>query len=243
MGTITGVTAGTGLAGGGSSGNVTVNLAANACPAGTALSALPFACSPFAGQGANNFLGNQNVTGTVTATAFSGNGAGLTGVSAATAATASNALALGGNAPSFYATTGTNTFTGGQSMPSVSVSGATATGSITVGGGTPITQYISVTQPITLPSIRAGQCTTFETAALTGFTPGSSDSIALGIPSVFLTGLEDRSHGVPPPVFLVFQAWETSSSPGTTITLQVCNPSSNYGGGAAGTVRIDVFKH
>ncbi len=67
-GTITGVTAGTGLSGGGTSGGVTLTLASNACAAGSAISALPFTCSPFATLGANTFAGNQTVSGNVSAT-------------------------------------------------------------------------------------------------------------------------------------------------------------------------------
>ena len=138
-GSITGVTAGTGLAGGGTSGNVTLNLANNACAAGSALTALPFTCSPFASTGANTFSGNQIVTGTVSASAFSGDGSGLTNISAATAATAANALALGGLAPSAYATTGGNTFSGTQTISSgdlslPNTSSAGASGVITLGG-------------------------------------------------------------------------------------------------------------
>jgi YVTN family beta-propeller protein len=129
-GTITGVTAGTGLTGGGTSGGVTLSLASNACGPGDALTALPFTCAPFAGLGPNSFTGNQTVSGTVTATtfsgAFSGDGSSLTNVnavSAITASTATNALALGGQPASFYATTGANTFSATQTMPGLQVNG------------------------------------------------------------------------------------------------------------------------
>jgi trimeric autotransporter adhesin len=58
-GTITGVTAGTGLSGGGTSGKVTLSLASKSCVAGDAITALPLTCSPFATLGANTFTGNQ----------------------------------------------------------------------------------------------------------------------------------------------------------------------------------------
>ena len=67
-GTITGVTAGSGLTGGGTSGNVTLGLAANECPLGDALTALPFSCSPFASLGANTFSGSQEVNGFLSTT-------------------------------------------------------------------------------------------------------------------------------------------------------------------------------
>jgi hypothetical protein len=133
-GTITGVTAGSGLTGGGTTG--TVNLAVDSTVART--------------NAANTFLGNQTVSGALTATSFSGDGSGLTNVtaltavSANTAVTATNALSLGGLAPSSYqpagsyATTGPNAFTGDQTITgdltasgSVSANGETLTGGLT----------------------------------------------------------------------------------------------------------------
>jgi trimeric autotransporter adhesin len=67
-GTITGVTAGTGLSGGGNSGNVTLSLTSETCYTGTALTAFPFTCSSFATLGANSFTASQSVSGNVTAT-------------------------------------------------------------------------------------------------------------------------------------------------------------------------------
>jgi hypothetical protein len=56
------VTAGAGLTGGGAvplGGTTTLSLATNTCVAGSAVTAHPFTCSPFAGLGANTFTGNQ----------------------------------------------------------------------------------------------------------------------------------------------------------------------------------------
>lgn len=316
-------------------------------------------------NGGNSFTGNQTVNGNVTATSFSGSGSGLTGVNAATAATASglncagcvgnpqlgvnyagsasqggaasNALLFGGLAPSAFPTLGGNTFTGQQFMPALSVSsnsgsaavtvrnsfatgiqangvdygvygsgawglygsstsavgvgvqgvgsgagvagesydgagvsgvtlhsgvagvfnatnggkilsgqsngtevfsvannGNVATiGSVTIGGGTPIVEYVSTTDSLTVPALTPGSCTTFTTAALTGFTPGTSDTIALGTPASLVSSF-----------FLQYQAWETTTTSSPTITVQVCNPTGvKYKGGATGTIRIDVFKH
>jgi hypothetical protein len=86
-GTISGVTAGTDLTGGGTSGAVTLNLDTTKVPQ---LSA------------ANSFIGNQNVTGNLTATgtitggSFSGNGSGLTGVGTISGVTAGMDLTGGG---------------------------------------------------------------------------------------------------------------------------------------------------
>ena len=90
-GTITGVTAGTDLTGGGASGNVTLNLDVTKVPQLTS---------------ANHFTANQSVTGNLSATGsisagtFSGNGAAVTGVNAAllnSIPSSSFALVTGGN--------------------------------------------------------------------------------------------------------------------------------------------------
>lgn len=78
-GTITAVTAGAGLAGGGTSGNVALSLAPSLCGSGNALTGLPFTCAPFATLGTNAFSGDQNITGNINATGvISGNASGLT---------------------------------------------------------------------------------------------------------------------------------------------------------------------
>jgi hypothetical protein len=70
-----------------------------------------------------------------------------------------------------------------------------------------------------------------------GFTPGTSDTIAFGIPSALVSGLGSG-------VSLLYQAWETTTTVSPTITIQVCNPTGvKYKGGATGTIRVDVFKH
>ena len=71
-------------------------------------------------NGSNTFTGNQTVNGNVNATNFAGNGAGLTGVAAATANTANlatNASQLGGVAAGSYARLDIgNTFTGNEAV-------------------------------------------------------------------------------------------------------------------------------
>ncbi len=242
------LTAGAGLAGGGAvslGGATTLSIATANCATGSAITALPFTCLPFATLGSNIFSGNQSVSGSVTATAFSGNGSALTGVnalSALTAASATDAASAGSlngvPASNFARLDVANAFTGNQNMTGniAATGGITASGSLTIGGGTPISEYVSITHSITLPAINPGSCTTFITAAVTGFTPGSGDTIALGTPRTLLTGLGSG-------VFLMYEAWETTTTESPTITIRVCNPSSRYRGGNSGTIRIDIFKH
>jgi hypothetical protein len=106
-GTITGVTAGTDLTGGGNSGNVTLNVdttkVVTGVTAGTDLTGGGTGGTPTLNldttkvpqlSANNSFTGNQTVSGSVTAASFSGNGASLTNV---------NASQLGGLAPNAYA--------------------------------------------------------------------------------------------------------------------------------------------
>jgi len=67
-GTVTSVASGAGLTGGPITGSGTLSLASASCAAGSAAVALPLTCSPFASLGANNFSGNQAVTGNLSAT-------------------------------------------------------------------------------------------------------------------------------------------------------------------------------
>jgi hypothetical protein len=129
-GTLTGITAGTGINVTGSKTNPTVGI--NTTFANQFYAQL---------KAANTFTANQTVNGTMTATTFSGSGSGLTNV------TAANANELGGLPPSSYqpagsyATTGSNTFTGNQNITgnlaatgSVSGAAATFTGVVTEAG-------------------------------------------------------------------------------------------------------------
>jgi hypothetical protein len=111
-----------------------------------------------------------------------------------------------------------------------------ATGSLTVGGGSPIVESVSVTASVTLPAIGKSSCGTLTMGPVTGFTPGATDTIALGIPGP----LANPGGGVS----LVYQSWETTTTVSPTITVQACNPTgTDYAGGGTGTIRADVFKH
>jgi uncharacterized repeat protein (TIGR03803 family) len=168
-------------------------------------------------------------------------------VTSTSATTAANSTALGGVAAANYARLNiANSFNGNQTVTGdLTVSAAIKGASLAIGGGTPIAEYVSITQSVTLPALSSASnadavispCATFTTAALTGFTPGASDAVALGIPKSLSTGLGTG-------VFLVYQAWENSATASPTLTIQVCNSSGlRYKGGASGFVRVDIAKH
>jgi hypothetical protein len=117
-GTITGVTAGTGLSGGGTSGSVTLSLASNACGAGNALTALPFTCSPFASLGGNTFTGNQTITGNLTAS----------GTVTGAVVNATTSFDLGGTAFAFGSSSTENAFLGFAGNTTTTGAGNTASG-------------------------------------------------------------------------------------------------------------------
>lgn len=135
------------------------------------------------------------------------------------------------NAPSLNAT-------GAVTGASVTASGQVAAGTMAIGGGTPITEVFSMTEQMTVPEMRGHACITMHTAALAGFTPGTSDAIVLGIPAS-LASPPDRDHDV----FLTYQAWETNTNASPTITIQICSMGDPYRGGASGLLRIDVIRH
>jgi hypothetical protein len=148
VGTITGVTAGTDLTGGGTSGTVTVNL--NTAATDARYSRL---------AAANTFTGNQSVTGNVAAT---GTVSGSQLVSTVAAGTAPlvvtsntvvanlNASFLGGKAATaFPSLAAANTFTGNQSV----TGNVTATGTVTATGSVSGKQLVSSIATGTAPLI------------------------------------------------------------------------------------------
>jgi hypothetical protein len=168
-------------------------------------------------------LSGGKITGTVASALAAG--------TATTAGTASNATALGGVAASSYARLDIgNAFTGNQSVTgNVSVSGNSATtGTVTIGGGTPITEHLSVLVNPSFPALRASTCATAR-FRLAGAADG--DTIALGVPNERMMGGSN----------LIYTAWVSASG---TVTVQVCNVA---GGpqmiAASGSIRIDLWKH
>jgi hypothetical protein len=187
---------------------------------------------------------DQTVAGVVTATAFVGDGSGLTGITAATANTANfatsagsantagNAAALGGLLPGSYARVDIgNAFTGSQSIVGdlTQTGNLATTGTVTIGGGTPIVKHLSASFDPGFPTLKPGVCATAD-FPFSGLADG--DTLALGVPSSRLTG-----GGV-----LQYFAWVSASN---TVTLRVCNiaPNSAQKTVATGSIRVDVWKH
>lgn len=119
-----------------------------------------------------------------------------------------------------------NTFSGDQRISG----NILAQGSLTIGSGTPIRQYISATYNITvptlMPTLKPNTCTSLPESLA-----GASSAVNLSVPNSFM------SVGG----FLMFQACESTFN---TITIRVCdvNPNGPAGGAVTDTVRVALFK-
>jgi hypothetical protein len=171
-GTITGVTAGTDLTGGGTSGTVKLNLDTTKVPQlGTA----------------NTFTANQTVNGTLSATSLSGNGSAITNV---------NANQLGGlSSSSFAKLASANTFTAAQTIngtvaitatSGTNVLTATANGNLNaIGASTSSTSGGAIVGTVTSSSGTS--------IGVTGSTPSGSGVGVYGINSSSGAGVEGVS--------------------------------------------------
>ncbi|MBV8206332.1 MAG: hypothetical protein JO041_06030 [Acidobacteria bacterium] len=217
--------------------------------AGTIHSSGTVAAASFTGNGA----GLTNVAATSATTASALNCAGCIGnsqlgvnyagsasqggpaTSALAANLAANSSALGNVAAANYARLDIgNSFPGNQAVTgnisatgALSVTGATSTGTVAIGGGTPIKEHLSITVNPAFPALKPGQCTT---AGFTFTGASDGDTTALGVPNSRMTGGP-----------LIYTAWVSAAN---IMTVQVC-----YAGNApqktanTGAIRIDLWKH
>ena len=182
-GTITNVSAGSGLSGGGNAGSVTLGLALNSCGAGSAVTGLPFTCSTFATTGANTLTGNQTVNGNVSSTGVVTGSSFQIGSNLFGFGSYSNGTAFLGFAGNSSSTGGQNTGTGYAALASdTNGFSNTAYGQYALNANT--TGYgNNAVGVFTLSSNTAGnQNTAFGDGALLNNRTGSNNS-ALGVNS------------------------------------------------------------
>lgn len=99
-------------------------------------------------------------------------------------------------------------------------------GAVTIGGGTPIIQHISVTAPLSITGLSPGSCTVM---TVTAAGAADSDSVALGIPNTFASAGD-----------LVLFGWVSAPD---TVSIRTCNMGSTDPGALSGTARVDVWRH
>jgi hypothetical protein len=202
-------------------------------------------------SGGNSFVGNQNITGVVTASSFVGDGSSISNinpsniasgtaainisgtaasaVNASTAANAANSSNLAGVAGSNYARVDVaNAFQANQSIAgNLSATGNLSSGgTLTIGSGTPITRHISVLfQNVAFNTkISPATCTTWS-GTVSGAADG--DTVGLGMGSSLMSAN------------IVFSAWATNGS----VKVRICNPTGSPTTVGSGNIRVDVWKH
>ena len=132
---------------------------------------------------------------------------------------------LGGIAANRYARLDTaNAFTGDQAV----TGNMSTTGTVRIGGGTPIVEHLSRTFTLLLPALSPGNC---NTSAITGGFPGAADgdTLALGVSNAM------TSSGA-----LTYFAWVSAAN---AVSFRVCNPRGPSSPPLTGSVRVDLWKH
>ena len=172
-------------------------------------------------------VGVQGVGSASGVSGLSYNGVGVYGVTSST-----------GIAGAFNATNGGKILSGQSNGAevfsvanngNVNTSGSLATsGRVTIGGGTAITEHLSMTFSLRVPSLKPSTCTS-STFTLTGASDG--DTAALGVPNALM------SAGM-----IIYSAWVSAVN---TVTIRACdiNPNGPATTAVSGTVRVDIWKH
>jgi hypothetical protein len=204
--------------------------------------------------------GNIKASGGVAAASFSGDGSGLTNVSASTGTTASNLNCIGcvGTAQLSMSYAGSSS-PGGAATSALSASNAAALGGIGPGGyarldrgnnfngNQAVSGSLSESGSLTVgsgtpilkhlsiqvnPSFPALKSGACASAnfSLTGASDG--DTTALGVPNARMTGGGN----------LIYTAWISAAN---TVTVQACNVNASTPQKTAGTgsIRVDLWKH
>jgi FG-GAP-like repeat/FG-GAP repeat len=214
-GGITDITAGSGLSGGGTGGDVTLN--------NTGLLSLA------AGTGLLS-SGGQSPTLALNTTFTDGrylqlSGGALTGsLSAPSLAAAGLTLSGGASIGGSMAVSGNATVGGNASV----TGNVATTGTLTVGGtGTPILAHLSILVNPSFPALKASTCVSAN-FALGGAADG--DTIALGVPNERITGTGT----------VIYTAWVSAAN---TVTVKACDIMGTQKTAGTGSIRVDLWKH
>lgn len=250
---ITDVTAGSGLSGGGTNGDITLsNTGILSLAAGTGLLSSggqtpTLTLNTSFTDGRYLQLTGGTLLGGLAAPSFSGSAAGLTNLNPANltsgtaginiTGSAANALALGGVGPAGYiqnnsgpAQTANLDISGNAGIGgNASVTGNLATnGTLTLSAtGTPITGHFSILVNPIFPVLKGGACARAN-FGLGGAADG--DTIALGVPSGRMT-----SNAT-----VIYTAWVSAPN---TVTVQACDILGTQKTAGTGSIRIDLWKH
>ena len=197
-------------------------------------------------KGGNTFVGNQNVTGVVSAASFVGDGSGLSNLNpstiasgtapinisgtAASAINAGNSANLAGITASNYARLDlTNSFQANQSIAgSLSATGSISSGgTMTIGGGTPIANHNS-----TLSSNIAFNTKLSPTTCIVWKSPAAAADGDIVIASLSNSLMTSN---------IVYSAFVNAAS--ANVLVRICNPTGAPATIGSGNIRIDVWKH
>lgn len=196
-----------------SSGTAGINITGNAA---TATSASGLTCTGCVGnsQLSVNYAGSASQGGPATSALLAG-----------LATQATNSLSLGGILATNFARLDIgNAFTGNQSV----AGNLALTGTMALGGGTPILKHLSSTFTPAFPALGALVCRSAN-FTFTGVSDG--DTIALGVPNSRMTGGGS----------LNYFAWVGVAN---TITIRACNIDlAKQTTAGSGAIRVDVWKH
>ena len=256
---ISDVTAGSGLSGGGTSGDITLNntgllsLAAGTGLLSTGGQSPTLTLNTSFTDGRYLQLTGGTLLGGLSAPSFAGSAAGLTNLNPANlmagtaginitgnaatatlAASSTNALALGGVAPGGYApSSGSSSYIQNSSGPAqtanLDISGSAGIGGTLTLGGTG-TPIKGHISILVNPSFPALKGSTCASANFALGGAADGDTIALGVPY----------ERMPANATTIYSAWVSAAN---TVTVQACDILGSQKTAGTGSIRIDLWKH